>query len=58
MVSGRGGMGSKKHGKSGHSTQSPRFRFLNKLEAERNEIKSKNGIKEPHKSLRELLKGK
>jgi hypothetical protein len=35
MQQGRGGMGSRKHGKSGHATQSPRFRVWARLEAER-----------------------
>jgi hypothetical protein len=28
-------MGSRKHGRSGHATQSPRFRLLARLDAER-----------------------
>jgi hypothetical protein len=35
MQQGRGGMGSRKHGKSGHASQSPRFRLWARLEAER-----------------------
>jgi len=34
---GRGGIGSRKHGVSGHATQSPRFRLGKKLAAERGE---------------------
>ncbi len=37
MQQGRGGMGSRKHGTSGHATQSPRFRLGKKLAAERGE---------------------
>ena len=35
MQQGRGGMGSRKHGKSGHATQSPRYRLWARREAER-----------------------
>ncbi len=37
MQQGRGGMGSHKHGTSGHASQSPRFRLTKKLAAERGE---------------------
>jgi hypothetical protein len=37
MHQGRGGIGSRKHGVSGHASQSPRFRLANKLAAERGE---------------------
>jgi hypothetical protein len=37
MQQGRGGMGSHKHGVSGHATQSPRLRLNKKLAAERGE---------------------
>jgi len=37
MQQGRGGMGSYKHGVSGHATQSPRLRPSKKLAAERGE---------------------
>ena len=37
MQQGRGGMGSHKHGVSGHATQSPRLRLGKKLAAERDE---------------------
>jgi hypothetical protein len=37
MQQGRGGIGSRKHGVSGHATQSPRFRLGKKLAAERGE---------------------
>ncbi len=37
---GRGGMGSRKHGKSGVAPKSPRLRHQMKLEAERNERKA------------------
>jgi hypothetical protein len=37
MQQGRGGMGSHKHGVSGHASQSPRLRLMKKLAAERGE---------------------
>ena len=37
MQQGRGGIGSRKHGVSGHATQSPRLRLAKKLAAERGE---------------------
>jgi hypothetical protein len=40
MQQGRGGMGSRKHGISGHASQSPRFRLGKKLAAERGEYDS------------------
>ena len=40
MQQGRGGMGSHKHGVSGHATQSPRLRLSKKLAAERGEYDS------------------
>ena len=41
MQQGRGGMGSHKHGTSGHAGQSPRFRLGKKLAAERGEFDAK-----------------
>jgi hypothetical protein len=38
MQQGRGGMGSHKHGISGHASQSPRLRLAKKLAAERGEF--------------------
>lgn len=58
MHQARGGMGSKKHGTSGHATKSPRLRFALKLAAERDERKDRSKIKQPFNSLREMLKGK
>jgi hypothetical protein len=40
MQQGRGGMGTHKHGVSGHASQSPRLRLLKKLAAERGELHS------------------
>jgi hypothetical protein len=37
MQQGRGGIGSRKHGVSGHASQSPRMRLAKKLAAERGE---------------------
>ena len=41
MQQGRGGMGSHKHGVSGHAGQSPRLRLMQKLAAERGEFEGK-----------------
>ncbi len=38
MQQGRGGIGSRKHGVSGRATQSPRFRLMHRLAAERGEL--------------------
>jgi hypothetical protein len=35
MQQGRGGMGSRKHGRGGHMSKSPRFRLWARLDAER-----------------------
>jgi hypothetical protein len=56
MQEGSKGMGSKKHAQSGHPTQSPKFRFMKKLEAEKNEIKDRSRIKDPKSSVQELFK--
>jgi hypothetical protein len=40
MQQGRGGMGSRKHGVSGHAMQSPRLRLMKRLSAERGEYGS------------------
>jgi hypothetical protein len=47
-------MGSRKHGKSGHSTQSPRFRLWARLDAERTPKRSRPKPKFLG-SIRELL---
>ena len=44
MQSGKGGMGSRKHGKSGFKNgmgKSPKQRYMERMEAEKNEIKAK-----------------
>jgi len=41
MQQGRGGVGSHKHGVSGHAGQSPRLRLMKKLAAERGEFEGK-----------------
>src|SRR6516165_9641500 len=41
MQQGRGGMGSRKHGRSGHATKSPRFRLWARLDAERRPERSR-----------------
>jgi hypothetical protein len=60
MQQGRGGMGSRKHGVSGHATQSPRLRLSKKLAAERGEYDRKPGRESKplrYRSVREALKG-
>ena len=54
-VSGQKGFGMTKHGRSGHATQSPRFRFLQKLEAKKNDRKDRSRIKDPKQSVEELF---
>ena len=41
MQKGRGGMGSHKHGISGHAGKSPRQRLMERVEAEKNERKAR-----------------
>jgi hypothetical protein len=45
MQQGRGGMGSHKHGISGHASQSPRLRLMKKLAAERGELHSGSALR-------------
>jgi hypothetical protein len=52
---GQKGFGMTKHGRSGHATRSPRFRFLQKLEAEKNDRKDQSRIKDPKQSVEELF---
>ena len=52
---GRKGFGTTKHGRSGHATRSPRFRFLQKLEAKKNDRKDRSRIKDPKHSVAELF---
>jgi hypothetical protein len=54
MQQSRGGIGSRKHGKSGHATQSPRFRLHARLDAERMPGRSRPKTKFLS-SIRELL---
>ena len=51
MQQGRGGMGSHKHGVSGHASQSPRQRLAKKLAAERGEYDSRT----QHRPLRPVF---
>lgn len=53
--SGQKGFGMTKHGRSGHATRSPRFRFLEKLEAQKNDRKDRSRIKDPKQSVEELF---
>jgi hypothetical protein len=56
MQQSRGGMGTRKHGKSGHATKSPRLRHAMRLEAERNERKDRSQIKRPFDSVKDMFK--
>jgi len=44
-----------KHGRSGHATRSPRFRFLQKLQAQNNDRKDRSRIEDPKQSVEELF---
>ena len=55
MHGGQKGFGMTKHGRSGHATRSPRFRFLQKLEAQKNDRKDRSRIKDPKQSVEELF---
>ena len=60
MQQGRGGMGSHKHGVSGHATQSPRLRLSKKLAAERGEYDAGSPRRRKRlefESVQEALKG-
>jgi hypothetical protein len=60
MQQGRGGMGSHKHGISGHAGQSPRLRLMKKLAAERGEYSSMPGRSRQRlkfETVREALRG-
>jgi hypothetical protein len=52
---GQKGFGMTKHGRSGYATRSLRFRFLRKLEAEKNDRKDRSCIKDPKQSVEELF---
>jgi hypothetical protein len=61
MQQGRGGIGSHKHGVSGHTTPSPRLRLAKRLAAERGEYAAKpSRPRKPleFKTVREALRGK
>ena len=55
MHGGQKGFGMTKHGRSGHATRSPRFRFLQKLEAQKNDRKDRSRITDPKQSVEELF---
>ena len=60
MQQGRGGMGSHKHGISGHATQSPRLRLSKKLAAERGECEAASPRRRTRlefETVQEALKG-
>lgn len=52
---GQKGFGMTKNGRSGHATRSPRFRFLQKLEAQKNDRKDRSRINDPKQSVEELF---
>jgi hypothetical protein len=52
---GQKGFGMTKHGRSGHATRSPRFRFLQKLEAQKSDRKDRSRIKDPKQSVEKLF---
>jgi hypothetical protein len=61
MQQGRGGVGSHKHGISGHATQSPRLRLSKKLAAERGEYDTASpGRRKPleFETVQEALRAK
>ena len=61
MQQGRGGMGSHKHGVSGHAAQSPRLRFSKRLAAERGEYDTaspRRRMRLEFETVQEALKGK
>ena len=61
MRQGRGGMGSHKHGVSGHASQSPRLRLMMRLAAERGEYdggSSRSPRQLQFETVREALKPK
>jgi hypothetical protein len=59
MQQGRGGMGSHKHGVSGHATQSPRLRLSKKLAAERGDYDAapRRRTRLEFETVQEALKG-
>ena len=59
MQQGRGGIGSRKHGVSGHAAPSPRLRLAKKLAAERGEYGAPARRKKPlaYNSVREAFGG-
>jgi hypothetical protein len=52
---GQKGLSMTKHSRSGHATRSPRFRFLQKLEGQKNDCKDRSQIKDPKQSVEELF---
>lgn len=44
MVKGKGGIGSHKHGTSGHAPRSPRYKFQQTLEANRRPVKQRPAL--------------
>jgi hypothetical protein len=52
---GQKGFGMTKYGRSGHAPRSSRFRFLQKLEAQKNDRKDRSRIKDPKQSVEQLF---
>jgi hypothetical protein len=58
MQQGRGGIGSRKHGISGHATKSPRLRLATRLAAERGAFDNgsrRRGLRPLFASVRDLF---
>jgi len=53
MISSRGGMGSHKHGISGHAGKSPRLRLFLRMQAEKEERKGRKELK--YSSVKEVF---
>jgi hypothetical protein len=58
MQEGKGGMGSHKHGTSGHSSKSPKLKHRMKREAEKDVRLDRARIKDPKTSVQELFRKK
>lgn len=54
-MKGNKGMGMHKHGTSGRTGKSPKFRQAMKREAEQNERKDRSRIKDPKRTVKELF---
>jgi hypothetical protein len=50
-----GGMGMRKHARSGYAPKSPKFKHAMKREAEQNSVKATSRIKDPKQSVSDLF---